>query len=163
MMLDEDKIEKRKKAHKRWRDKNKNYFVEYRAKHLKEMTAYSNKWKNKFPERSVLVRTKCRAKKYNIEFDIEETDIVIPTICPVLGIPIIHTDGSSTKKGPKPNSVSIDRIDNTKGYIKGNIRMMSHQANVMKSSASPEELLQFAFWVILTYGHLIEESMQHVD
>jgi hypothetical protein len=40
---------------------------------------------------------------------------------------------------------------------------MSHQANIMKSSASPEELLQFAFWVILTYGHLIEESMQHVD
>jgi hypothetical protein len=28
----------------------------------------------------------------------------------------------------------------------------------MKGNATPEELLQFAFWVILTYGHLINKD-----
>jgi hypothetical protein len=28
----------------------------------------------------------------------------------------------------------------------------------MKNSASPKELLQFAYWVILTYGHLIDKD-----
>ena len=36
---------------------------------------------------------------------------------------------------------------------------MSHKANVMKNSASPEELLKFAYWVILTYGHLIDKEI----
>ena len=158
-MLDKEKNEKQKVYHKKWRDNNKEYYKAYRAKHLKNMQAYSVKWKNKFPERSLLVRVKCRAKKKNLECTIEESDIVIPTKCPVLGININTTDGTSTKTGPKPNSVSIDRIDNNKGYVKGNICIMSHKANVMKSSASPEELLQFAYWVILTYGHLIQENM----
>jgi len=29
----------------------------------------------------------------------------------------------------------------------------------MKNSASPEELLKFAYWVILTYGHLIDKEI----
>jgi hypothetical protein len=156
-------VEKQRAYNKKWSDENKEYFKIYRANNLKQLTVNSIKWKVKFPERSILVRTKCRAKKHNIDFNIEESDIVIPTTCPVLGIPINITDGSTSIRGPKPNSVSIDRIDNTKGYIKGNIRIMSHQANIMKSSASPEELLQFAFWVILHYGHLIKENKQHVD
>ena len=37
---------------------------------------------------------------------------------------------------------------------------MSQQANVMKNSASPEELLRFAYWVLLHYGHLIDEQIK---
>lgn len=44
------------------------------------------------------------------------------------------------------------RIDNNKGYIKGNVQVIGRRANIMKSSASPEELLKFAKWVINTYG-----------
>ena len=62
------------------------------------------------------------------------------------------------KFGPRYNSPSVDRIDNTKGYVKGNIQIISNKANSMKSSATPEELLQFAYWVLLTYEHLIERN-----
>jgi hypothetical protein len=136
----------------------KEYLKEYRAKNSKTLVANSIRWKNKFPERNILTRAKTRAKKFNIDFTIDETDIVIPEKCPILGIPITKTDGLYLK-GPQLYSLSIDRIDNTKGYVKGNICIISHQANVMKNSASPEELLKFAYWVILTYGHLIDKEI----
>ena len=44
--------------------------------------------------------------------------------------------------GPRPieNSPSLDRIDPTKGYVKGNVWIISHKANVFKSYATHEEL-----------------------
>ena len=42
--------------------------------------------------------------------------------------------------GEKPIKTSIDRIDNSKGYVKGNIRVISYRANVLKNDATVEEL-----------------------
>lgn len=100
------------------------------------------------PEKKMLARAKARAIKYNIECNIDLDDIEIPKLCPVLHIPLICHSGSS---GGKPDSPSLDRIDNTKGYIKGNVIVLSHLANMMKSSASTENLIDFAKWVFNTY------------
>ena len=81
---------------------------------------------------------KDRAEKRDLDFNIEESDIIIPKICPLLEIPI--------KFGTKEdynNSPSLDRIDNTKGYIKGNVWVISKKANTMKNSATLNELQTF--------------------
>lgn len=67
-----------------------------------------------------------RAAKKGREFNIELGDIAIPTICPVLGTPMV---------GP-----SLDRIDSSKGYVKGNVRVISKRANMLKNNATIEEL-----------------------
>ena len=86
----------------------------------------------------MLCGIKKRAKLKGLEFNLTLNDIPqIPDICPVLGIPIIPNDGTST---PTDNSPSIDRIDNKKGYIKGNIRIISNRANRIKSDATIDEL-----------------------
>jgi len=64
-------------------------------------------------------------------------------ICPALGIPY---DFMARGKGGRYNSKSVDRIDPTKGYIKGNIRFISRQANSMILSSTPEQQLQLAVW-----------------
>jgi len=66
-------------------------------------------------------------------------------ICPALGIPY---DFMARGKGGRYNSKSVDRIDPTKGYIKGNIRFISRQANSMILSSTPEQQLQIAVWRI---------------
>jgi hypothetical protein len=54
--------------------------------------------------------------------------------------------------GGKADSISIDRIDNERGYVRGNVQIVSHLANGMKSTATVDQLKRFAAWVIKTYG-----------
>ena len=87
----------------------------------------------------LLTRTRSRAKELNIEFNLSEEDIILPEVCPVFNTPFVY----KTDK-----TISVDRIDPSKGYIKGNIQLISWKANTMKSSASREELIMFANWIL---------------
>jgi hypothetical protein len=96
----------------------------------------------------MLARAKQRARDKGLEFDLTAADVVIPSVCPILGMPLEHKKGSP---GGAHNSPALDRIDNTKGYVRGNVIVISHLANMMKSSATPEQLLKFADWVYSSY------------
>lgn len=88
-------------------------------------------WRQVNPERS-MIRL---AKKRGHEVTITEADIIIPKRCPILGIPIVM--GSRTQKDGSP---SLDRIDTSKGYIPGNVEVISWRANRLKSDASLAEV-----------------------
>jgi hypothetical protein len=62
-------------------------------------------------------------------------DIVIPEVCPVLGIEL--SAGNETHQDFSP---SVDRIDSTKGYTKDNIWIISQRANRIKNNATLEEI-----------------------
>jgi len=68
-------------------------------------------------------------------FDLERSDIVIPSHCPVLGIPLDCAAEPLSDHLP-----SLDRIDNTKGYVKGNVWVISWRANRIKGDATHGEL-----------------------
>lgn len=93
-------------------------------------------------------RAKGRAKRQGIEFDIEPADIIIPKFCPILGIELKENKG---KPGAYRDSISIDKIDPTKGYTKGNIQVISQLANGMKNQANKEELIKFAEYILTNY------------
>lgn len=44
----------------------------------------------------------------------------------------------------QPTSISIDRIDNSKGYIPGNVRLVCVVVNAFKSTQTDSELYEFA-------------------
>jgi hypothetical protein len=99
-------------------------------------------------EKLMLSRAKARAKQNGLEFSITMEDIVIPYTCPVLGIPIIKTlyyGGKDIKA--RDNSPSLDRIDSTKGYVKGNIRVISWRANWIKNYGTAEEHRKIAEYI----------------
>ena len=64
-------------------------------------------------------------------------DIVVPDVCPVLGIPIQKNHGH---QGYFDDSPSVDRIIPELGYTKGNVRVISNRANLLKNNAKIEEL-----------------------
>lgn len=108
----------------------------------------SSRVKSLSPEWRMHNRAKVRASQNNVAFDIEIGDIQIPDICPILGIPLIRTGyGYGKGYGPRDCSPSLDRIDNSRGYEKDNIQVISQLANRMKSSASIEQLQLFAKWI----------------
>lgn len=95
----------------------------------------------------MLDRARQRARRKGIPFSITVEDIVIPDVCPVLGIPLVRNLGG---KMAAPNSPSIDRIDPEMGYVPGNIQVISFRANHIKTSASWDELVKVARWVLET-------------
>ena len=76
-------------------------------------------------------------------------------VCPVLGIPYSFKPKG---KGGAYNSKSLDRIDNTKGYVKGNVRFMSRKANGMLLDATPEQQLQAAVWKLKAHSKDITDK-----
>ena len=91
--------------------------------------------KHKYPEKFLFYRAKCRAKKNGIPFDLKLEDLKIPKVCPVFKKSFVYMTGKQ-----EDFSVSLDRIDNTKGYIKENIIIVSWLANKIKSTATPKEI-----------------------
>jgi len=81
---------------------------------------------------------KKRALQKGIAFEIEPDDIPdIPAQCPVLGIEIEENTGN----GPLDSSPSLDRIHPEKGYVRGNIRIISNRANRLRQDATKEEMV----------------------
>ena len=90
-------------------------------------------------EKELLRSARERAQKKGLDFNLDESDIKIPEECPALGIPLSPGNGKVHK-----NSPSIDRIDPMKGYIKGNVVIVSHFANTIKSDATVDEIRKVA-------------------
>jgi hypothetical protein len=86
--------------------------------------------------KSMWWRAKKRSEKSGVNFDIRIDDIVIPDVCPVFGFKFEVGNG----KGPTDKSPSLDRIDNSKGYVKGNIQVISFKANKMKSDCNVDDV-----------------------
>jgi hypothetical protein len=88
------------------------------------------------PEYEAWCRAKKSARIRQLQFNIEPKDIQIPEFCPVLGIRIEQ----SLTQGPSDSSPSLDRIFPERGYVKGNIRVISQRANRIKNDATTGEL-----------------------
>jgi hypothetical protein len=96
---------------------------------------------HKDPVRKLIKLARRRAKERGLEFNLTPEDVVIPELCPVLGIPLLVGPCESTWVD---GTATLDRIDNSKGYIKGNVLVVSWRANRIKGDASVEELVKLA-------------------
>lgn len=75
-------------------------------------------------------------------FELTADDIKIPAVCPILGIELKF--GQKNGESERGTSPSIDRIDNSKGYTKSNIVVISNRANCIKRDATLLELQKIA-------------------
>lgn len=131
--INPDKIDRKKYEKEYW---NKPENKERRKKLSKK--AYLNRMVDLGQSyvKSMLNRAKARAILKNLEFNLSIDDILIPEYCPILNIKLEYYQ----KQGGSDNSPALDRIDNNKGYIKGNIQVISNKANRIKTNATLSEI-----------------------
>ncbi len=87
---------------------------------------------------------KASAKRRRIDFEItlEDFKAIWADVCPVFGTPFDKTGARY-----HPTGRSFDRLDNSKGYVKGNVLCISMRANGLKKDATIEELRALLFWL----------------
>jgi hypothetical protein len=94
------------------------------------------------PEQRMLWNAKKRAKNNNLEFNLSLEDIQIPERCPILGI-TLERGNTHTNRDSSP---SLDKILPEKGYVKGNVQVISDLANRMKSNATFAQMVMLGKW-----------------
>lgn len=110
------------------------------------------------PETAILgeIRKRCLAR--GIAFDITADDIRAPERCPILDIPLRR---GGNGRGPSPDSPSVDRIIPELGYVRGNVIVISHLANSIKTNATPEQIIRVGtFYERLLAKKIDDEGLQ---
>jgi hypothetical protein len=105
---------------------------------LSKQQKYFDKWghKNNTSDLYQICREKFRRKKANstLEWSLTFGELDWPTHCPVLGLELDYFAETRAE-----NSPSFDRIDNSKGYVTGNVKIISWRANRIKNDGTVEE------------------------
>ena len=100
------------------------------------------------PRKKLLYAARKRAKQNGLECSITVDDIVIPEFCPALGIKLEARVGAGrSNREDIGSSPSLDRIDNSKGYVPGNVAVISLRANMIKTDATAAELKAVAAYI----------------
>jgi hypothetical protein len=98
-------------------------------------------WILRNPIKKFLYDAKRRALKKGLPFEVDISDVPIPKLCPVFGVPLTYTEGD------KSYSPSIDCVVPALGYVKGNVAVISNRANRIKNDGTIEELEAIVKWL----------------
>jgi len=114
----------------------------YRAANRDRLVQQNREWAETNIARLMWLSAKRRAKKYNVPFGLAPEDIIIPKVCPALGMPLKRGIGSSHDASP-----TLDRVIPAAGYVKGNVVVISSLANRIKTNATKEQLERVLRWM----------------
>jgi hypothetical protein len=103
-------------------------------------------FKRSSPKFYLLKNAKARAKLKSLECTITVNDFEIPEYCPCFGMRLEFGDKHYCEESP-----TLDRIDNAKGYVPGNVQVVSWKANRLKNNATRQDIETLLDW-IKTFG-----------
>lgn len=114
----------------------------WREKHPEKARENLQRWRVRNRVRNSLANIKHRAKRAGMPFDLKPSDIVIPERCPVFGLKLRIGCGARSDASP-----SIDRLIPKRGYVRGNVRVISDLANRIKNTGTPRQHRLVADWL----------------
>ena len=115
------------------------------------------------PEIRLIQQLRHRAKKLSLPFSLSISDIPLTGSCPICSspfIPPIHDrlPGKTFLNIP-PSSPTVDRVDNTKGYIPSNVKVICASCNHTKSNLNSAQARARAA-KLLAIAEFIEKHQQ---
>lgn len=107
--------------------------------------------------KGIINKTKSRAKEKSLEYNLNEVYLLDKFKeqdgkCALTNITMTYFLGG---KGKIHTNISADRIDSSKGYIKGNIQLVCHIINIMKTDLTMEELINYSSLIIKTFKNKV--------
>lgn len=112
------------------------YWRSYRANNPEKVKNANRESLRRRKERDpigvMLMEAKRRARERNIEFNLDASNLTLPNLCEVCGVTMKTFTGQKFKS----DAVSLDRLDNSKGYIYGNVRFICLECNRWKSDCT---------------------------
>lgn len=121
----------------------------YYSRRRKADPEYSRKgqydWRVKNPKKYMLSRARGRAKQEGIPFEITVDDFEIPEFCPIF--PSLRLEFGKGRASRPDNTPTLDKIVPSKGYVRGNVAVISMRANRLKSDSSVEDLQAILEWM----------------
>jgi hypothetical protein len=128
---------------KKWQRAHPNYLREWTAKNPERARLNWRKgYEKRTPEFSLFHWAKHRAKVGGLPFSLSLSDIIIPKVCPVLGIKLERGKGKC-----HPGSPTLDKLIPERGYVPGNVSVISLKANNIKSDGTIVELEAVLSWL----------------
>lgn len=134
--LTPEQLARKKAKHKAWlaeKRKDPEYTAKVREWHRNHRAA------RKVPDKWVgdaLVRKRIECASRGIAFDLCVEDLPLPETCPISGRELLFV------KGKHPDGPSIDRIIPAKGYVRGNVRIISNYANTLRRDCLDPEMFR---------------------
>jgi hypothetical protein len=146
------------------REKQKIYHLKNREAILKRQRINtlknkeaSKRYRQKKWEKQRIKGAVHRAKAKNLPFNITEEYVKSITpkdmICPALGIKM------NTSVEDLDSKPSLDRLVPEKGYVKGNVIVVSFRVNRIKTDATPEELMKVAIFYEKLFDTLSKDQL----
>lgn len=125
-------------------ERHKQYIASYYQRNKEAAYESAKRWRARhhgtrpYIIQQMIARARRRARQYQIDYNLTYEYLVAiwpdDVVCPVLGIEL-DLSGEILHR-----CASIDRIDNTRGYVQGNVSVVSFRANSIKSDATLQEL-----------------------
>lgn len=130
----EEKKEASRAAHRKWLAKTdrSEYYDNYETQRGPRL------------EYKMLISAQERAKEKSLPFTIVESDIVVPSHCPICACKMQEAKG---KRGGDSGSPTLDRIHGPDGYTPENVAVICKGCNSLKGKATPFELRRIADWI----------------
>ncbi len=95
--------------------------------------------------KTAYTHAKQRAEKFKLPFDLTRGYLssILVDECPVFGTKFVFQGA----KVAHLQSPTLDRLDPSKGYVRGNVAVISRFANNIKSNATSEQVVRVAAWM----------------
>ena len=120
------------RARREWGERNREFYLNDSRRRYQERRLND-------PAAILLKGARERAKKQGVPCTIQKEHIIIPEVCPILGLPItVNVKGNDG--GNRDLSPSLDKVKPELGYVPGNIRVITNKANRLKADNTIETL-----------------------
>jgi hypothetical protein len=104
---------------------------------------YPSDFKAREPKERLLTAAKKRAAKLGVPFRLTADDVAIPELCPALGFALYAID----RPGGGSNTPVLVAADPERGFVPGNVAVVSAVAARLLSEATPDQMLRVADWM----------------